>query len=59
MLILKSGYWKIPVEAASKHYTAFSTTDGNSYEFTVMRLELKNAPTTFQRMMNDTLSGIP
>ena len=39
----------------SKKYTAFSTPQGH---YNRMSFELKNAPATFQRMMNTALRGL-
>jgi hypothetical protein len=33
---LKSGYWQIPMDPASKHLTAFATPDGATYQHRVM-----------------------
>ena len=54
---LKSGYWQIPMRAADAEKTAFQTVDGH-YHFTVMPFGLRNAPATFQRMMDVVFSGM-
>lgn len=57
-LDLKNGYWQVPVGKDSKQYTSFMAPDGASYRFRVMPFGLKNAPSTFQRLMNQVLSGL-
>ena len=54
---LKAGYWQIPMRGEDAAKTAFRTADG-LFEFTVMPFGLRNAPATFQRLMDVVFSGL-
>lgn len=53
-LDLFSGFWQIEVHSDSIQKTAFSVENGH-YEFLKMPFGLKNAPATFQRVMDHVL----
>ena len=53
-LDLSSGFHQIPMEKNSKKYTAFSTPQGH-FHYNRMPFSLKNAPATFQRIMDTAL----
>ncbi|KAL0867440.1 hypothetical protein ABMA27_008227 [Loxostege sticticalis] len=56
-LDLASGFHQINMSKQDASKTAFSVPQGH-FEFTRMPFGLKNAPSTFQRLMNTALSGL-
>ena len=54
VLDLLSGYWQVPIAIASQMLTAFITQSG-LYAFRVLPFGLRNAPSHFQRILNDIL----
>ena len=56
-LDLTKGYYQIPMHPKDREKTAFRSPIG-LYEFTVMAFGLKNAPATFQRLMDKVLNGL-
>ncbi|KAL1129482.1 hypothetical protein AAG570_012427 [Ranatra chinensis] len=57
ILDLKAEYHQIRMHEADCEKTAFQFERGN-YEFTCMPFGLKNAPTTFQRLMDEFTEGL-
>jgi Reverse transcriptase (RNA-dependent DNA polymerase) len=56
-LDIKEAYYNVQVSQKSKKYTAFTWEKG-TYQFNVMPFGLKNAPSIFQRMMDNILASL-
>lgn len=54
---LLKGYWQVPLSKRAQEIAAFVTPSG-LYSYTVMPFGLKNAPATFQRLMNRVTAGL-
>ena len=54
---LLKGYWQVPLTERAKEVSAFVTLDG-LFQYNVMAFGVKNAPATFQRMINSVIQGI-
>ena len=57
MLDLESGYWQVGLTPNARDKAAFVTNSG-LYQFTGMPFGLANAPSTFERLMEQVLSGL-
>ena len=55
---LKSGFWQVKMDEASWQYTAFTVGSMGIYEFLRMPYGLCNAPTMFQRLMQNCLGEL-
>ena len=59
-LDMRSGYWQVPINPEDRPKTAFCPgPDMGLFQFTRMPFGLTGAPSTFQRMMNKILRGLP
>jgi len=56
-LDLLKGYWQVPLTDRAKELSAFMTPQG-LYQYSVMPFGMKNAPVTFQRMVNKIVDGL-
>ena len=55
---LNSGFWQVPMDNASKQYTAFTLGSMGLYECESMPFWLCNAPPTFQRLIQNCLGEL-
>ena len=55
---LVKGYWCVPLSDRAREISAFVTPSG-LYEYKVLPFGMKNAPATFQRMMNGVVKPLP
>ena len=51
------GYWQVPLTQRAREISAFVTPSG-LYQYKVMHFGMKNAPATFQRMVNKLIQDI-
>jgi hypothetical protein len=59
-LDLQSGYWQLPVNKSDQEKTAFCPGPGiGLYQFCRMPFGLTGAPSSFQRLMDTVLRGLP
>ena len=54
---LLKGYWQVPLTTRAKEISAFVIPDG-FFQYTVVPFGMKNAPATFQRMINKVITGL-
>ncbi|GFU81642.1 retrovirus-related Pol polyprotein from transposon 17.6 [Trichonephila clavipes] len=57
-LDMKSAFNQIPLHFANRHKTAFSTPDGDKYQFNRLCFGLKNSPKAFQSIAQDVHGDI-
>ncbi len=57
-LDLLKGYWQVPLTDKASDISAFVTPD-HFLQYTVMAFGMRNAPATFQRLMNIVLGDVP
>ena len=55
---LLKGYWCVPLTERAREISAFATPSG-LYEYNVLPFGMKNAPATFQRMIQSVIQELP
>ena len=55
---LLKGYWQVPLTEKAKEVSAFVTPDG-LFQYKVMPFGIRNAPATFQRLINNVIADVP
>ena len=55
---LLKGYWQVPLTEKAKEISAFVTPDG-LFQYRVMPLGMRNAPATFQRLIDGVIADVP
>ena len=53
---LLKGYWQVPLTERAKEVSAFVTPSG-LYQYKVIPFGMRNAPATFQRLINSVIRG--
>ncbi len=54
---LLKGFWQVPLTERAKRVSAFVTPDG-LFNYCVMPFGMRNSPATFQRLINQVISGL-
>ena len=57
-LDLLKGYWQVPLTSRASDISAFVTPDA-FMQYSVMAFGMRNAPATFQRLVNLVFAGVP
>ena len=57
-LDLQQGYFQVPLAIEDRYKTAFCTSRGDLWEFTVMPMGVTNGPATFSRLMDNVMRDI-